>query len=93
MSNLFHYHTQIEIERHRRIKMAIAAYAYEFLDSPIISDGEFDAECRKINPSISTGKPDLDLFFRTEFHPDTGSWIHRHPELEKVALTYERWYK
>lgn len=93
MTNLFHYRTCVEIERHRRIRMAVAAYAYEFLDRPIISDSEFDEECRKIDPSVDTGRPELDYFFRTEFHPDTGSWIHKHPELEKVAQTYERWYK
>jgi NAD-dependent DNA ligase len=73
--------------------MAVAAYAYEFMDSPIISDAEFDQESLKINPQIDTGRPELDHFFRTEFHPDTGGWIHRHPELEKVAQTYHRWYK
>lgn len=93
MTNLFHYRTSVEIERHRRIRIAVAAYAYELEDNSIITDAEFDAECKKINPSIDTGRPVLDHFFRTEFQAFTGSWIHRHPELEKVAQTYRKWYK
>lgn len=93
MSNLFLIRTRVERERHRRIRMSVAAYAYEFMDSPIISDHEFDSECRKINPSIDTGRPDLDHFFRTEFDACTGQWIHHHPELDKVKQLYERYYR
>ena len=73
--------------------MAVAAYAYEFDHNIIMSDHEFDAECLKIDPSIDTGRPHLDHFFRTEFAACTGVWIHQHPELEKVKQTYNRWYK
>lgn len=93
MSNLFHYRTSVEIETRRRIMVAVWAYAYEFEDETVVPDAHFDAECRLINPSISTTRPDLDMFFRTNFHPDTGMWIHKHPELHKVKDTYNRYYK
>ncbi len=93
MQNLFHYRTQVEHETRRRIMVSVWAYAYEFDNVSLVNDHHFDAECRRINPAISTGRPALDDFFRTVFHPDTGMWIHKHPELEKVAQTYNRWYK
>lgn len=82
--------TPEEIERRNRIQLSVAAYAYEIKDNPLISDHNFDQACLAIQPSISTGHPVLDQFFRTEFHPDTGAWIHHHPELGKVAALYDR---
>lgn len=55
-----------------------------------MSDEEFDKLSYKINPSILTGHPVLDKFFQEEFKPYTGSWIHKHPELQKVKETYYR---
>lgn len=91
LSNLFLIRSRIEIERHRRIKLAIWAYAYEFENVSLVDDYTFDAECRKVNPSIATGKPHLDSFFQTEFHPDTGMWIYNHPEIDKVKRIYGAW--
>lgn len=90
----------IEVERKKRIKLAIAAYAYEFEADSIMSDGDFDKLCLEINPSISTVDEHnekryekLDTFWRTEFQPDTGQWIHKHPELDLVKQTYLKFYK
>lgn len=96
--------TQKEIERRNRIRLSIAAYAYEFESDSIISDGDFDALALQINPELSTIEDNhsqiqqerykvLDNFFKEEFQPDTGQWIHKHPELDKVAFTYNKYYK
>lgn len=77
-------------EIRNRIKVVAAAYAYEIENNPIISDAEFDALCLKINPDVETGNKVVDKFFKEEFDPNTGSWIHKHPEfgLIKGVLKY-----
>lgn len=92
MQNLFHARLNVERETRRRIMVAIWAYAYEFENVSLVSDHHFDAECLKVNLSISTTRPDLDKWFRENFQPDTGMWIHKHPELDKVEKTYRRYY-
>lgn len=92
MKPLFPYRTFVEREVKRRINVAVWAYAYEIENASIVDDHKFDAECRKINSSISTNRPHLDEFFRTTFQSDTGMWIHHHPELAKVAEIYRRYY-
>ena len=82
--------TPVEVERRNRIRLTVAAYAYEMMDDLLMSDGEFDSLALKINPEMSTEHPVLDEFFRTEFAPHTGQWIHRHPELDKVDNLYRR---
>lgn len=91
MRQLFNHRTTIERERHRRIKLTVAAYAYEVLSRSIMSDAEFDSMCNAVDLSIDTGR--LDGWWRANFQPHTGQWIHAHPELEKVRNTYERYYK
>jgi hypothetical protein len=83
----------IEIERRRRIKVSIAAYAYEFLADSIMEDHEFDQLCLEIDIQINTGNRKLDTFFKNEFNPATGYWVHQHPEKEKLKDLYERYYK
>lgn len=75
----------INEEIRNRIKVAAAAYAYEIENDPIMTDAEFDALCLKIKPDVVTGSILLDTFFKTEFDPNTGSWIHKHPDLKGVA--------
>jgi hypothetical protein len=81
---------KVERERRRRIGCSLWAYAYEFKNVSLVSDAVFDSECQLVDSSITTGHLVLDQFFRTEFDAYTGVWIHRHPELEKVAALYER---
>jgi hypothetical protein len=78
-----------EYERHRRIKISLWAYAYEIVDAPMVSDAQFDKECAMITPSLSTGHAVVDEFFRTQFAPHTGQWIHHHPELDRIAKIYQ----
>lgn len=85
--------SKVEKERRRRIKLAVAAYAYEFKDAEIISDAEFDKMCLEVNVKVDTGNKIMDGFFKKHFDSSTGQWIHKHPELDKIAQLYERFYK
>lgn len=80
-------------EIRNRIRLAVAAYAYECRSDPVMSDAAFDQLALKIEPRVLTGKPILDLFFLTEFEPHTGAWIHEHPELAGIARLYESYYE
>lgn len=84
--------TTPEVERRNRIRLSVAAFAYEVVGESIMPDAEFDSLARSIRPSVMTGKFNLDAFFLSKFSPDTGMWIHQHPELDKVRALYERRY-
>lgn len=79
-----------ERERRNRVLISIYAYAYELRDDSIVTDAEFDTLAQKINPEVSTGHDALDTFFKEEFSAFTGQWIHKHPELDKVANKYQQ---
>lgn len=79
-----------EVERRNRILVTLYAYAYEIESNPLVSDADFDELCLKVNPNEPTGNEVLDTFFREEFSPHTGQWIHAHPYLDKVAIHYRR---
>lgn len=83
-----HYSPDVCLERKNRQRLALAAYAYEFKADSIMSDDEFDKLSLKIRPQMKTGNELIDKFYREQFHPDTGQWIHDHPELDKVAAIY-----
>ena len=82
--------TKIEVERRRRINVALWAYAYEVHDNPLVDDGKFDETCERINLSVSTGNKKMDTWFRRNFDPCTGSWIHKHPDLKGLEALYQR---
>lgn len=82
----------VEIETKLRIKLSVAAYAYEIEDDEIIDDYSYDMLCLKINTDIVTGNSVLDEFFKEHFDPSTGNWIHKHPQLEKIKQIYEEHY-
>lgn len=84
--------SEVEKQIRLRIKLSIAAYAYEILSETIMSDHDFDHKCLLIDPSIETGNKKLDHFFKTEFNPSTGQWIHKHPELNKIVELYRKYY-
>lgn len=73
---------EVEIERKRRINIAVWAYAYEVENDILVSDAVFDAECLKVNLMLDTGNKKLDAFFRKYFQPHTGLWVHKHPDKE-----------
>lgn len=76
------------LERRRRIRLSLAAYAYEIMNDSIMSDAEYDKISLEINVDQATGNDKLDQFFKGEFSADTGQWIHKHPELDKLAAMY-----
>lgn len=80
----------IEHETRRRIRLAVAAYAYEVASSPIMEDHQFDLLAQTINPKLGTCHPAIDEFFAHQFSPMTGMWIHDHPELGGIRKIYER---
>lgn len=92
MKNLFYHQTEVEREVRRRITVALWAYAYEVKNDPIATDHQFDMECRRINLSIDTPRPDLDKWFKENFNPSTGMWIHEHPDLKRIEELYNAYH-
>lgn len=82
----------VEREVRRRIRCAVATYAYEIADNPIMTDAEWDRLAQEINPKLGTCHPLLDEFFVVHFSPMTGMWIHQHPELDGIRTIYERFH-
>ena len=83
----------INQEIRNRIKLSVAAYAYEFEGDSIMTDHEYDELSLKINPNEETGNDVMDKFFKTQFQPDTGMWIRWHPEVKKLEYLYKKYYK
>lgn len=90
MCNKITISTPLEDERRRRINITLWAYAYEYKANPIVDDAKFDETCKAIDLSISTGNDKLDQWFKDNFLPHTGQWIHKHPELNKIKALYNR---
>lgn len=78
----------VEIERKNRIKLSVAAYAYEFEDDPIMSDHAFDELAKQIDVRMDTANETLDAFFRKHFEAYTGSWVHNHPDIPGLQRIY-----
>lgn len=86
--DLFRWGTPVEIERRRRIRLCLWAYAYEIAGAPLVDDHRFDTEAYASDPTLSTGR--LDQWWRETFQPFTGQWIHQHPELSRLAALHAR---
>ena len=84
--------SEIEKQVRLRIRLSVAAYAYEMCDESIMPDADFDAQCLLIDPSIETGNKKMDKFFKEKFNPSTGQWIHKHPELTGIIHIYKSYY-
>ena len=84
---------QFSLEIKNRIKLSVAAYAYEYRDDPIMSDAAFDALSLDINPDEKTGNKKMDNFFKKHFQPDTGMWIRKHPQKSHLDYLYETYYR
>ena len=78
------YNEKVDAETRKRIRVSVAACAYEVFDTSIISDFEFDELAKSIDLSINTRRPDLDQWFRKNFDPSTGMWIRTHPEFKRL---------
>jgi len=80
-------------QRRLRIKLSVAAYAYEYKNDSIISDAEFDELSKQVDLSINTGYRKLDNFFKKYFNPDTGMWVRAHPDKHGLEFIYKRYFK
>ena len=76
-------------EIRNRVRLTVAAYAYEFRNDSLMTDHEFDALASQIDPRISTGNEELDEFFRTDFVAFSGVWVRNHPDLTATRRAYE----
>ena len=76
------------LETQRRIRVAVAAWAYEVHNDPIMSDAEFDALALSIDVDRSTLNGEMDDWFQAEFNADTGQWVHRHPDKARLERIY-----
>lgn len=81
-----------EIERDRRNVISVATFASEIADTPIWRPSQWSYHAEKIDREIGTGHPVLDEFFRYQFSPMSGVWIHEHPELATIESTFTRYY-
>lgn len=76
--------------------MALWALAYEEYDTSLVSDAKFDATSIEVhkNRKVKTGHDVLDKFFAKTtgkgFDPSTGSWVHDHPEYDKLDALFQR---
>jgi hypothetical protein len=104
MPNILTFTNTPEQERKNRIKLSLAAYAYEFDNNSIMTDSDFDELSKCIDVTMPTTETyhtkeqllrytALDAFFIKEFQADTGQWIHKHPELPVLAALYTKLYK
>lgn len=84
------YNPTVDTETRNRIRLCVAAYAYECMNTTIMSDAEFDKLAYSINLKIETRRPDLDAWFQANFNPHTGMWINSHPEKEKLRAIVKR---
>lgn len=72
-----------------RIQVAMAAYSYEIDNNPIMPDWTFDKLAREIDVNVDTSyegrdNSEIDKWFKYNFDPSTGMWIHKHPDLEGI---------
>jgi len=85
--------TYINNEIRNRIRISLASYSYEVYNDSIISDAEYDELAKKINPQQKTNNEKLDRFFSEEYVADSGMWIHKHPEKDKLDFLYKTFKK
>lgn len=85
-----------ERETRLRILVSVAAYAYEIMDDPIMSDAKFDRLALSINLKRKTGNKEMDRWFKHNFNPYTGQWIVKHPNrkgLKRIYKMFKQWRK
>lgn len=85
--------TTVEAEIRRRIRLSVAAYAYEYKNDSIMSDVLFDEMSCIVDTSVTTGNCKMDNFFKKHFDPATGMWIRQHPDKAGLENIYQRYFK
>lgn len=89
MRSLFCHQTAAERENRKRIKLCVYAFAYEFENTSLVPDAQFDEMARSVDLSIVTKHQE---WWRKEFNPSTGQWIHTHPNLQGIRSLYATHY-
>lgn len=79
-------------ETRRRIRLTLAAYAYEFGETLTMTDEEFDRTALEVDLTRKTGNKRMDEWWQRNFAAHTGLWVRNHPELERAKDTYRRLY-
>lgn len=84
-----------ELVRHDRIKVAVAAWAYENNYKPIMTDRQYDQLSERVylERNIATGNYRLDRFFQKNFDPNTGLWVRKHPDIAGLENIYARYFQ
>jgi hypothetical protein len=82
----------LEYQRRIRIRLAVAAWAYEFMNDSIMPDAEYDRLSLEVDSSIETGNKVLDRFFKEEFDPSTSLWVYKHPHKGKLKKLYYQFF-
>lgn len=84
-----------ELVRRDRIKIAVAAWAYEHNRPPTMSDKEYDSLAALVQAeiNIATGDHRMDRWFQRNFQADTGLWIHTHPNQRALENIYALYYQ
>lgn len=72
-----------------RSRLAVLAAAYELYDVSLVSDEEYDQLSTQVRLNVHTGHKVLDEWFRDNYQPDTGMWIHGHPDLPRIRRIVE----
>ena len=83
----------VSMEIRNRVRLSVAAYAYEFENTSIMTDAEFDRLCQQIDVSVTTGNEVLDKFFKKHFDKSTGMWVRSHPDIVGLKRIYNDFYK
>lgn len=83
---------KVDQETKNRIRLSVAAYAFEFENDPTMYDQEFDNLAHSINPKLRTGNPSVDDLFETRFDPYSTEWVHCHPDINGLRELYFRYY-
>lgn len=83
-----------ELVKRDRIKVSIAAWAYEFNHRLIMTDAAYDSLSQQVQTqiNIATGNHRMDRFFQRHFTAHSGLWIHEHPNIPGLANIYARYY-
>lgn len=77
-------------ETRLRIRLAVAAWAYEMHADPLMSDAEYDRLSRQVDLDKSTARSDMDMWFIENFSPDTGVWVRSHPDQAGLERLYRQ---
>lgn len=77
-------------QKRLRIQLAIWALAYERYNHSFVLDAYYDEMSLKVDLTIPTDRPDLDEWFIQNYSPDTGQWIHKHPDIDRLHILVQQ---